>query len=505
MIRTVIIDDEPLIREGLSLIIEWERLGYEIVGMADNGYNGYNTIIETKAEVAIVDIMMPDMTGLELVELLKKNNIKCKIIFLTAYADFEYAKKSIELDVCYYLIKPLEEAELEEKLLIISDMIMKEKRYLSFTKEKVLERLVHGNKEVIEGLKKQQFESVDLIWDSFRLILIQYDEKGSQELYNYYVALDLANEVDKCFEDSHVFKLDGNIGILLYEENESKIFRAVSILQKHIVKQFGITPYLYVGHVTYALEDICKSYSIIKEYMQNRFLHGYKKIILTDPTEFDDLEDSITVKKIRATDIYDAIYLNDINRINIMLDDYRASFIINRNNEEYIKLSYYNLYKDIVSLIKHRVPELEDAMSEENDLLSRFTMTTSLQELHGFIKYKILLLAEQINSIGLDSPIGKTIDYIDRNFDQDIKIEKLAELMHYSCSYIGKMIKDELGESFNSYLNRKRIEKAKELLGQNMKISDVAEKVGYKNSNLFFSYFKKAVGCTPLEYKKSLE
>ena len=85
MIRTVIIDDEPLIREGLSVVIDWERLGYEIVGTADNGYNGYNTIIETKAEVAIVDIMMPDMTGLELVELLKKDNVNCKIIFLTAY------------------------------------------------------------------------------------------------------------------------------------------------------------------------------------------------------------------------------------------------------------------------------------------------------------------------------------------------------------------------------------------------------------------------------------
>ena len=127
-----------------------------------------------------------------------------------------------------------------------------------------------------------------------------------------------------------------------------------------------------------------------------------------------------------------------------------------------------------------------------------------MQELHGFIKYKILLLSEKISSINLNTPIKKIIDYIDRNLDQDLKIEKLAELMHSSCSHMGKMIKEELGENFNSYLNRKRIEKAKELLQQDIKISEVAEKVGYKNSNLFFTYFKKINGCTPLEYKKSI-
>ena len=195
MIRTVLIDDEPLIREGLCLVIDWERLGYEIVGTADSGYNGYNTIIETRAELAIVDIMMPDMTGIELVALLKENNVNCKIIFLTAYADFEYAKKSIELDVCFYLMKPLEETELEEKLMIISDIIKKEKRDLNLAKEKVLERLIHGNKEVIEGINKRQFEAINLNWKCFRLILIQ--DEDSQELYNYYAALEYLSYYSK--------------------------------------------------------------------------------------------------------------------------------------------------------------------------------------------------------------------------------------------------------------------------------------------------------------------
>ncbi|HHT87901.1 MAG TPA: response regulator [Clostridiales bacterium] len=504
MIRTVIIDDEPLIREGLSVVIDWERLGYEIVGTADNGYNGYNTIIETKAEVAIVDIMMPDMTGLELVELLKKDNVNCKIIFLTAYADFEYAKKSIELDVCYYLMKPLEEKELEDKLQIISDIIKKEKRNTILTNEKILEKLVHGDKDIIEGINSGQFDSININWDSFRLAVIQAEETDSKELYNNYAALDLGDTADKYYKGTYVFRLDGNIGILLHEENESKIFRAVTILQKHIKRTYNITPYIYVGDAVNTIDEIANTYTIIKKYMQNRFLYGYKQIVLAKADEFKKTEDDIAVRKIRAADLYDAVCLNNIKAINTMLDDYREYFIHNRCNEEYIKLSYYNLYKDVYVLICNRIPEIAEASSEETDLLSQFTMMNSLQELHGFIKYKILLLSEKISSINLNTPIKKIIDYIDRNLDQDLKIEKLAELMHYSCSHMGKMIKEELGENFNSYLNRKRIEKAKELLQQDIKISEVAEKVGYKNSNLFFTYFKKINGCTPLEYKKSI-
>lgn len=504
MIRTVIIDDEPLIREGLSVIIDWKGLGYEIVGTADNGYNGYRTIIETKAEVAIVDIMMPDMTGLELVELLKKDNINCKIIFLTAYADFEYAKKSIELDVSYYLMKPLEEKELEEKLKIIADIIKKEKKKHSLTNEKILEKLIHGDKDCIEGIKSRQLDTIDLNWSSFRLVVIQTEAQVGQELYNDYASLNLGELADKHYTAAYIFKLDGNIGILLQEENELKIFRAVSILQKNISNRYNIAPYIYVGDAVYAIDDIAITYSIIKKYMQNRFLFGYKHIVLAKSDEFGKPVDGPTAKKINAADFYDIIYLNDIEAIDKMLDDFRTYFIQNRSNEDYIKLSYYNLYKDIHVLMSKRFPKIGDMSSEETDMLSQFTKMNSLQELHGFIKYRILMIAEKISSAGLHSPIEKIIDYIDRNLDQDLKIEKLAEIMHYSCSHIGKMIKEELGENFNSYLNRKRIEKAKELLKQDMKISEVAEKVGYKNSNQFFTYFKKINGCTPLEYKRLL-
>jgi len=504
MIRTVIIDDEPLIREGLSAIIDWSGLGYVIVGTADNGINGYKAIVDNKAELAIVDIMMPDMTGLELVELLKRDNINCKIIFLTAYADFEYAKKSIELDVCYYLIKPLEEKELEDKLRIIAEIIRKEKRSHSLTNEKLLERLVHGDRDIIEGIKTRQFDSLSLDWRSYRLVVIQSEDTEGYALQNDYTSLDMGTVVNKRYGCALVFKLDGSIGILFDEENESKAFRAVSVMQRFIAGKYGMTPYMYVGDAVYSLEGIAGAYSTIKKYMQNRFLYGYKQIVMAKSAGLGKTEDGVTAKKIKAADLFDAMFTNDTNAIGLLLDEFRTYFILNRSNEEYIKLSYYNLYKDIHMLVLNRFPELNREAFGETDMLSQFTRMNSLQELHGFIKFNILTLAEKISGLVQDTPIGKIIDYIDRNLDQDLKIEKLAELMHYSCSHIGKMIKEELGENFNSYLNRKRIEKAQELLKQNVKISEVAERVGYKNSNLFFSYFKKINGCTPLEYKKSI-
>jgi two-component system, response regulator YesN len=503
MIKTVIIDDEELIREGLSLIIEWEKMGFEISGVADNGYDGYKTIIETKAELAIVDIMIPDMTGIELAELLKKNNVNCKIIFLTACADFEYAKKSIELDVCFYLLKPLEESELTEKLHAISDMIKKERHKSDMTKEIVLQKLVYGNNEVIEGIQNHHFGSINMNWDNYRLIVLQEDRMEQSDFNHVSGLSELIHSIEASFKDSYVFKIDGLLGVLTHNITEIQIFRIFTSLQKDIFAKHNYFPYIYVGDVIKELDNIKNIYSIIKKFMHTRFLYSYKKHVRCSNNELKKISNKVSMPSLNLPDLFDAIYAKNENKINKIVDDYKSYHINNQSTEEFIKLNYYNLYKEILILIKNRIPEVLEEWKEETDILSQLTKISSFQELNGFIKYKFLLMSEKVALLVPDTPIKKIIDYIDRNYDQNIKIEKIAEIMHYSCSYVGKMIKEELGESFNSYLNRKRIEKSKELLLHTSKISEVAEKVGYQNTNLFYIYFKKITDYTPMEFRKA--
>ncbi|GJM68636.1 hypothetical protein HMSSN036_08520 [Paenibacillus macerans] len=96
----------------------------------------------------------------------------------------------------------------------------------------------------------------------------------------------------------------------------------------------------------------------------------------------------------------------------------------------------------------------------------------------------------------------RMLDFIDRHHHENLRLEMLAGLFNYSRSYLGQLFKNYTGEYFNAYLDRVRIEKAKELLAQGMKVYEVAEKVGYSNVNYFHNKFKKIAGQSPSSYQK---
>lgn len=500
MLKVVIIDDEPLIRKGLSLIMNWESLGYEVAGVADNGYSGYQMIVDTQADVAIVDIMMPEMNGIKLAEKLKEDHINCKIIFLTAYAEFEYAKKSIELDVYSYILKPVEERELEKILISISDLIRKEQQVKKLTEDRMLERILRGDIMLLDELRKQHRPIT--LWKDFQLVILENDRNDQD--YN-----SLTKELTECINDSRIFKgdsyvfhIDGYIGMLTGKMKAELVFRIISTLQNEIDKNLHISPYIYVGEAVASLEEISATHDTIKKFMAHRFLYNYKKIILCTMQELKATQGRKDSPVLDAENLYDAICTNNTADINGLMDEYREYHKNKHAKEEYIKLNYYNLYSQTTALVISGIPELTGTLTQTQDILNQIHQINSLQELHGFMNYQILHMADKIKEMGLDTPIAKILDYIDRNYDKDLKIEKIAEIMHYSSSYIGKMIKAEVGESFNTYLNNKRIAKAMELLVFDDKITEVAKKVGYKDCNLFNTYFKKTTGYTPTEYRR---
>ena len=112
MRKVLIVDDEASIRNGLPLIIDWERLGYQIVGSAENGEAGLAMIRELKPDVVIADIRMPGKNGLEMVQAASEEGLLFFAIILSGYSDFDYAKQALQLGAVTYLLKPVDEEEL---------------------------------------------------------------------------------------------------------------------------------------------------------------------------------------------------------------------------------------------------------------------------------------------------------------------------------------------------------------------------------------------------------
>ena len=134
MIKVLLVDDEPLIRQGMKIIIDWEAYGYEIAAEAENGMDAIEILKQQEMDLVFVDLRMPGMSGLEMIEQIKKDKdiaYKIHFIILTGYAEFSYAKEALRLSVDDYLLKPIQENELSKILSSLSAVIQKEKLKIS--------------------------------------------------------------------------------------------------------------------------------------------------------------------------------------------------------------------------------------------------------------------------------------------------------------------------------------------------------------------------------------
>lgn len=127
MYKVVIIDDEPIIVEGLSRVIKWENYGCKLVGTAYDGMEGVDVIRQNQPDIIFSDIAMPGMDGLKMIAAIKVEHPDAKIAILTGYRDFDYAQTAIRLGVSRFLLKPSNLSELEEAVQFMVEELKKNK------------------------------------------------------------------------------------------------------------------------------------------------------------------------------------------------------------------------------------------------------------------------------------------------------------------------------------------------------------------------------------------
>jgi two-component system response regulator YesN len=168
--------------------------------------------------------------------------------------------------------------------------------------------------------------------------------------------------------------------------------------------------------------------------------------------------------------------------------------------EEEIKTRFVQMFSTILDKLTHNRSEIH-SLEIRAGLLESYKETRYM----GLIERLAAIAESMANSMensGTDKQIKRMIDVIHRNYGENLKLEKLAELFNYNSAYLGKLFRQATGEHFNTYLDKVRIEQAKALLEQGLKVYQVAEKVGYANVDYFHTKFRKYVGTSPTGYKK---
>lgn len=499
MYKVIIIDDEPLIRKGLRKIIDWNNYGFNIIGEAENGIDGYRKICLLNPDLCIIDIKMPGMDGLKLIEKIKNKNIKTKIIILTGYPEFEYAQKAIDLGVDTYLLKPIDPEILIEKIKKIYCELEREKsikniinKSIEFTKEKIIEKIIKREFEDISIEELNKVYNLNFPWKTYQVILI---EPNNEEILRE----------SKNIFSTYTFSIDNLIGIIIESFSKPHSKKKIIELRNKIKSKYLIDINIVVGERVFYLQELYKSFNSALNLIKKKFLYNKKGIILYDGNKKTKIVEEISDENI-VQELIKSIEKLDLVNINNILDKKLNICLIKELQEEEIKTSYLKIFLNIINYLSTNYLKFKEFSKDylTDDLLREFYKKESLLELNSYMKGLILNITETFSKIVGKSMISKILEYLESNYYKDLKIKEVAKIFGYNSCYFGKIFRKYTGENFNTYLDKIRINKAKELLLQGIKVVEIAEKVGYKDVDYFIMKFKKYTGKSPKNYKEDI-
>lgn len=508
MLKVLIIDDEPNVRRGLKTIINWEEYGYSVCGEAADGIEGEKKIEELDPDLILADINMPYVSGLELIEKLRVEGNKCKVIILSGYNDFAYAKKAIKFGVSSYLLKPIEEDELITIIKELKDVIIEEKgmkdiivRGKRDIRNEMLRILVEGIAEESSIRSDIKEEISYLNYESYAIALQSVTNSSNNiklNILNTFLAEEACTE---CFE------YNGNIIILFKGADHKTEERVLKTLCNRVKKEYKYNIIAAVGRNVKSVSELKQSYEDAFEIMQNKFYYGNESIIFYEQISKreDEIKNRYIVDKLDLYQVADkfvvAIEAGDSERIRILMNEITFYFISYNVEDDRAKGYCSTLVLEIFRRLYDNHLSLEEQFNSKG-LANMVYSIKNWPDLKDYLIETMNKVSRILLSTGSNSIIKRIKEYIDKNIDKDLKLETMAEIFGYSSAYLGKMFKSETGEYYNTYIDTVRIEHSKRLLLQGVRTIEVAKKTGFSNTDYFYSKFKKYMGMGPAEYKK---
>jgi two-component system, response regulator YesN len=514
LFKVLIVDDEVLIREGLKNVITWEEHGFYICGEAVNGRDGLEKVFALNPDLIIADIRMPVIGGMEMIGYLRESGNNCRVILLTGYSEFEYAKKAIDLQVDQYLLKPFDDMDLIDALNIVRNKLVSSEKENIYTEvmdlalDKVLEKIVLGELNEIHLETYNRLYSLALPWKSYQIILIEFEDTLSRDFNNK--SRILYNVKRFVSENSYGFSFDieGYICILIKDTVFSKAnILPIQVLRSLIKKSCDVDVVIYIGKVVEHINKIETSFESARHLSNKEFSVGEERIILYESCkgsrEVNEKDTDVLINKISGK-LYIAVDSAQVNYVDRALEEFKLMIGVSNLRQQNIKNIYLKLYTAIVSELRRSYEDILKNIASERDTISDILRANHLQEIEEALKSFLHKACECVEGKKSDTIMKRILDYICNNYNKEIKLATLSEVFGYNSIYLGKLFKKYTGQSFNSYLDKLRIENSKRLLKEGNKVYDVAEQVGYCHKDYFYSKFKKYVGMSPIEYKKSL-
>lgn len=523
MYKLIFVDDEDIVREGITSRIPWGKNGFELAGVFGDGRAALDFVQENEVDVILSDISMPRMDGLTLSREIADSHPRIQVLLLTGFEDFEYAQEAVHHRVKEFLLKPITAEELgnvlertkgeldrlryvegeQERLRDLLD------RSLPLLRERFFYSLASGRLDKEEITRRRNFFGWNDLDGVYKIIIASLPDEWEE-----ITRLAIFEESRKAISpDDAVFSNSNEDIVILLQGSDGNYLnkRARNIAERLFSSaiRLGDSPVaIGIGESVHRLEDVNRSYLGAGNAVDHTRVLG-----ITQIQSIEEVRQKTRVSQeafiSRALRLVKALREGVNDSVQNALTDVFSLF-----EESYLTSS------DVVSYLARLQYHLSDFVDEmgisvQDDFTElsltaeprRFTRLVDAKRYFGTQIAKIEKHIQQRRNDAAHSRIDKArLIIADRISDKSFSLQDICSELYLSTSQFSALFKDSTGHTFVEYLTELRIDEAKRLLKTtDLKSYEVADHVGYQDPRYFSSIFKKITGLTTTEYRRELE
>lgn len=523
----LLVDDEEEVIQVIMRKINWEGLGFSVIGYANNGVKALEMVEEFQPDVVMTDIKMPYMDGMELSRHIKTEFPATKILLFTGFDEFEYAKEAVHMEVEEYILKPVNSVDITNV----------------FTQMKIKLDQEISEKRNVETLKKYYLDSLPILQTNFYSTLIEgriQKKDLARYLSDYQISFTgpyyccvviHASSADEAPEDikpllmftavqkqsqerlgkkwmAKSFTYLGRTILIVQLKNKSEISELTDECDrfcKYVRRMIGVDITVGIGKVCEDILDLSQSYASAKEAVSYRAIYGAVRAINIQeiaPKKEDGVE---AAGDTELANLFKIIRLSTTEKIEKAVDQYLNSISVPAKSLQQHHIDMMELVSSLYKFAMNNGISMEELGGDMRKLYVGL-LDFEPELLRNWLINMSRYFSENIvseRSRSRKSFVLRAKEYVYNNYgDEQLSLDYVCEVLGMSNSYFSTIFKKETGQNFTTYLTDYRLNEASRLLMEtNEKSYIIAKKVGYTDPNYFSYVFKRKFGVSPSKYR----
>jgi len=501
----LIVDDEKIERNGIKFLLKHLEIECSI-SEATNGLQALEHLKNNPVDIMLTDVKMPFLDGIGLIQQAVKVKSDLNMVIFSGYSEFEYARMAVKLGVSDYILKPVDPKEFETVIRKLIDKLNAEKKEddlketsMHHMMDHILYLLVNGHS--YEELDKEFSKVMNISFlDCYSaMMLVEFNSNFFDK-----VSSDIVDEMYGLLGESvQYLNLNPEQGLLLFEKTENvNLLEEAKKIHTFFLDKYKACCCISIVEDIESANDIAKGFERAEELMENKF-YQEQVFVFSEHTKGQDgvlssVDDDTIMKQMKQD-----IKLKDISSLQIHFDIICQKYKNNKQfSQIYIKFIFSNLLKDFYEGIPN------SKVSDLDTEIDRLYRATDFQTVIDIVSSNIKKLEEAFhqNPQMFHREIESVKRYIFENYDKELGVEQLADMVSMAPSYLSHIFKKETGQNLSKFIKAYRMEEAKKMLeNTHNKIVNISNAVGYSNVSYFCQSFREYFGVSPQKFRNQGE